>query len=45
VLTARADPNQAGVRPGRKTLNVVAGQTYSFTAAWSGGNLKLVRNP
>ncbi len=45
VLTARVDPNQAGVRPGRKTLNVVAGQTYSYTAAWSGGNLKLVRNP
>jgi len=45
VLTARVDPNQAGGRPGRKTLNVVSGQTYSFTAAWSGGNLKLVRNP
>ena len=45
VLTARVDPNQTGIRPGRKTLNVVSGQTYSFTAAWSGGNLKLVRNP
>src|SRR6184192_2806479 len=45
VLTARVDPNQTGVRPGRKTLSVVSGQTYSFTAAWSGGNLKLVRNP
>ena len=44
VLTARADPS-AGRGPGRKTLNVVAGQTYSYTAAWSGGNLKLVRNP
>ena len=32
-----------GVRPGRKTLNVQAGQTYSYTAAWSGGNLVLVR--
>src|SRR5438067_9425163 len=45
VLTARVDPNQAGVRPGRKMLSVVSGQTYSFTATWSGGNLKLVRNP
>src|SRR5437764_4407310 len=38
-LTARVDPNRVGTRPGRKTLNVVAGQTYSYTAAWSGGNL------
>ncbi len=45
VITARADPHQPGARPGRKTLNVQAGQTYSYTAAWSGGNLVLVRNP
>src|SRR5436309_7500074 len=44
VLTARVDPFQAGKRPGRKTLTVQAGQTYSYTAAWSGGNLVLVRN-
>ena len=44
VLTARVDPYQAGKRPGRKTLIVKAGQTYSYTAAWSGGNLVLVRN-
>jgi hypothetical protein len=44
-LTARVDPNRVGTRPGRKTLTVQAGQTYSFTAAWSGGNLVLVRNP
>jgi predicted small secreted protein len=44
VLTARADPYQAGKRPGRKTITVKAGQTYSYTAAWSGGNLVLVRN-
>jgi hypothetical protein len=43
-ITVRAEPNRGGVRPGRKTLMVQAGQTYSFTAAWSGGNLKLVRN-
>jgi hypothetical protein len=44
VITARANPNQPGARPGRKTLTVQAGQTYSYTAAWSGGNLRLVRN-
>src|SRR5881394_1571925 len=44
VLTARVDPNRTGTGPGRKTLTVQAGQTYSYTAAWSGGNLRLVRN-
>src|SRR6266436_7898858 len=44
VITARVDPNPGGKRPGRKTLNVQAGQPYSFTAAWSGGKLVLVRN-
>ena len=43
-LTARVDPNPGGTRPRRKTLTVIAGQTYSYTAAWSGGNLVLVRN-
>ncbi len=44
VLTARVDPNRAGTRPGKKTVTVQAGQTYSYTAAWSGGKLVLVRN-
>jgi hypothetical protein len=44
VITARAEPNQPGARPGRKTLTVTSGQTYSYTAAWSGGNLRLVKN-
>ena len=44
-LTVRAEPTRGGVGPGRKTINVQAGQTYSFTAAWSGGKLVLVRNP
>ncbi len=43
-LTIRVDPNRTGAGPGRKTLTVQAGQTYSYTAAWSGGNLRLVRN-
>jgi len=45
TLGARVDPNPGGKRPARKTLTVQSGQTYSFTAAWSGQNLKLVRNP
>jgi hypothetical protein len=45
VLIARVDPNRVGTRPGRKVLTVKAGQTYSYTAAWSGGNLVLVSNP
>ena len=44
VLTARVDPNRTSARPGRTTLIVKAGQTYSYTAAWSGENLVLVRN-
>ena len=42
-ITVRAEPNRGGVGPGRKTLTVHAGQTYVYTAAWSGGNMKLVR--
>ena len=44
-LTVRVDPNRTGARSGRSTVNVRSGQTYSYTAAWSGGNLKLIRNP
>jgi len=44
VITARVDPNQTGAGAARKTLNVKAGQTYSFTAGLSGGNMTLVRN-
>ena len=45
TITVRAEPTAPDRRPGRKTLTVVAGQTYSFTASWSGGKLVLVRNP
>ena len=44
VIAARVDPNPGGTRAARKTLNVKAGQTYSFTAGLSGGNMTLVRN-
>src|SRR4051794_21685669 len=39
AIVVRADPSPGGKRPGRKTLTVQAGQTYSYTAAWSGQNL------
>jgi len=42
-LTVRVDPNRTGTRPGRKTVTIQAGQTYVYTAAWSGGKLVLVR--
>jgi hypothetical protein len=45
VLIARVDPNRTGSSPGKTTVTVQAGQIYSYTAAWSGGNLRLVRNP
>src|SRR5215468_600870 len=42
TLTARVDPNRIGARPGRKTLDVKAGQTYVYTAAWTSGGEDLV---
>jgi hypothetical protein len=42
VITVRAEPTDPNRRPGRKTLTVVAGKTYLYTAAWSGGKLILV---
>jgi hypothetical protein len=44
TIMARVDPNMTGARPAQKTLNVKAGQTYSFTAGLSGGNMTLVKN-
>ena len=44
VIMARVDPNQTGAAPARKTLNVKAGQTYSYTAGQSGGRMTLVQN-
>ena len=44
TITIRVDPNPGGKRPGHKTLTIQAGQTYSYTAGWSGESLVLVRN-
>ena len=44
VIIARVNPTLTGAGPAQKTLDVKAGQTYSFTAGLSGGNMTLVRN-
>jgi hypothetical protein len=41
VLTLTADPNLGGIPPTTKRLTVQKGQTYSFTAMWSGQRLVL----
>ena len=43
-LIARIDPFQAGTPPTRQTLTIQAGQTYSYTASWTGGNVVFVKN-
>jgi hypothetical protein len=43
ALSARVDPNRSGTPVWRKTVTLQAGQTYVYTAAWSGGNLVLAR--
>jgi hypothetical protein len=43
-IAVRVEPFQAGKHPGRKTITIQAGHTYSYTAGWSGGNLVLVQN-
>jgi len=45
LLVARINPFQAGTSPTRKTLTIQAGQTYSYTASWSGQSVHLVKNP
>ena len=44
TITARVSPNETGISPARKTLNVKAGQTYSYTAAPSQTRMTLVKN-
>ena len=44
VIMARVNPNLTDAGPAKKTLNVKAGQTYSFTAGLSGGKMTLVKN-
>jgi hypothetical protein len=44
ILSAQIDPNPEGYQPWRKTLTIENGQTYSFSAGFSGERLTLVRN-
>lgn len=44
TLTATVEPNRAYISPVQKSLTVQAGQTYSYTAAWSGDKLVLNKN-
>src|SRR5215471_1105424 len=44
TITARVSPNETGISPAQKTLNVKAGQTYSYTAAPSQTRMTLVKN-
>src|SRR5436190_24119589 len=43
-ITARIDPFHAGTRSTQKTVKIQAGQTYSYTASWTGGNVGFVKN-
>ena len=45
TIIVRVDPNRTDAQPAQTKLNVVAGQTYSYTAGWSGGDMALTRNP
>lgn len=44
TLIARVEPNLSNIAPVQRSLAVQAGQTYSYTAAWSGANLVLNTN-
>ena len=37
-------PFRPVTRPAQKTLTIQAGQTYSYTASWTGGNVVFVKN-
>src|SRR5262245_47353817 len=45
TIIVRVDPNRTDAHPAQVKLNVVAGQTYSYTAGWSGEDMALTRNP
>jgi len=41
TIIVRVDPNRTDAQPAQVKLNVVAGQTYTYTAGWSGEDLAL----
>jgi len=44
VLSAVVSPNPNDSHPGKATIDVKDGETYSFTAAWKGEDLTLIKN-
>jgi hypothetical protein len=44
TIIVRVDPNRTDAQPAKITLDVVAGQTYSYTAGWSGEDMALTKN-
>ena len=44
TIVVRVDPNRTDAQPAQVKLNVVAGQTYSYTAGWSGEDMALTKN-
>jgi len=45
TIIVRVDPNRTDAQPAQVKLNVIAGQTYSYTAGWSGEDMALTKNP
>ena len=44
TIVVRVDPNLNDAKPAETKVNVVAGQTYSYTAGWSGQDMALTKN-
>ena len=44
TILVRVEPNQGDAKPAQIKLNVEAGQTYSYTAGWSGEDMGLTKN-
>ena len=44
TIIVRVDPNDNDAKPAQIKLNVEAGQTYSYTAGWSGQDMALTKN-
>jgi len=44
TILVRVEPNDNDSKPAQTKLNVVAGQTYSYTAGFSGGDMALTKN-
>src|SRR5215467_10178239 len=44
TIIVRVDPNRNDAQPAKITLKVAAGQTYSYTAGWSGQDMALTKN-